>query len=73
MCCDGNGELGVQPFHLSQFHGVSMFGLLLIGARTAQVMALACLDVSCYQSNCVGLDEIVGVFNEYKRIRFQHV
>lgn len=42
----GTSELAVQRFHLSHFHDLSKFGLWLIGAQIAQVMALVCIDVS---------------------------
>ena len=66
--CGGTGELAGKLFYLSHFHDSSMFGLFLIGARIARVVALVCIDVSCHQSSCVGLDEIVGIYNEYKWI-----
>jgi len=42
------------------FHDLSIFGMLLLGARIAQFMASDCIDVSCHQSGRVGCDEFIG-------------
>ena len=47
-------KLAGQSSRLSHFfHDMNTFGMLLLGARVAQVMALDCIDVSCHQSGRV--------------------
>jgi len=62
LCCGGIGELAVQLSHFeSFFHDLSTFRLLLISVQITRVVALGGIDVSHYQSSCVGLNEIVRI------------